>query len=173
MKTRILIPHRRIQRRIRELARRIDHHYRGREIVVVGVLTGGILFLADLVRRLKTPVRLDFIAASSYGNRRHSSGRVIFHPHSKISLHGAHVLLVDDILDTGLTLRELTAFLRRQRPSSIEVCVLLRKMGVQRKFRTKPRFIGFDIPKRFIFGYGLDYDETRRNLPDIVYCAGN
>lgn len=167
MKTKILVPQRRIQRRVRELARAIDRHYRGKEITVIAVLSGGVIFAADLVRRLKTPLRMDFIRASSYGDGRRSSGRVALRSYPRCSLRGAHVLLVDDILDSGLTLRKLTAFLRRRKPASVEACVLLRKR-VLRPAGLHPRFVGLEIPNRYVYGYGLDLAGWERNRRDVV-----
>ncbi len=168
VKTRVLFSSHRIQRRVTALAREIDRHYRGRELVLIGVLNGSVIFLADLVRHLKTPLKLDCISASSYGTATRSSGKVIFHPHLKLTVKGAHILLVDDILDTGRTVSKLMRFLRTFRPASVKLCVLLRKR-VKRAVPAKAHFVGFDIPDRFVYGYGLDIAEQFRNLPHIAY----
>ncbi len=164
---RILISERRIHRRVAQLARAIDRHYAGRSLVVAGVLNGSFMFLADLLRKLKTPSEVEFLAASSYGSGTRSRGRVTFDRRRKFPVKGREVLLVDDILDTGLTLRALTGFLRRQEVSSLEICVLLRKR-MRRTGAIRPRFIGFDVPDRFVFGYGLDLAGRFRNLPHIA-----
>lgn len=167
-KSRILLSQRQIQSRVTVLARKIDRHYRGKELVLIGVLNGSIIFLADLVRHLKGAVRLDCISASSYGRKTCSSEKVLFHRRLKVTVRGAHVLLVDDILDTGRTLAILLQFLGSMKPASLELCVLLRKR-VPRVAPLHPRFVGFDIPNRFVYGYGLDIAEKFRNLPYIAY----
>ncbi len=166
---RVLISEKRILRRVGALAREVDAWSRGGRVVVVGVLNGSILFLADLVRRLRSPVVLDCIAASSYGTARTSSGRVLFNRRLRLNVRGAKVLLVDDILDTGRTLAALSRFLRKLGARRVETCVLLRK-NVPRAADVSARFVGFDIPDRFVYGYGLDLRERFRNLRDIA-CA--
>jgi hypoxanthine phosphoribosyltransferase len=167
-KERVLISQARIQQRIRTLARDIDDFYKGKELIVIGVLNGSILFLADLVRHLRTPLSLDSISTSSYGLKTYSSKKVLFHPNLKLSIKGHHVLLVDDILDTGRTMKRLLKFLESLHPKSVELCILLRKR-VKRVAPIRARFVGFDIPNRFVFGYGLDIAEKFRNLPYIAY----
>ncbi|MDD2707362.1 MAG: hypoxanthine phosphoribosyltransferase [Verrucomicrobiae bacterium] len=164
----ILLPRRVIARRVKELAREIDAHYRGRELVLVGVLNGSLVFLADLMRELKLPLQVDFITASSYGRRTRSRGKILFRPHLKLSLCGAHVLLVDDIFDTGATLEKAMSFLKTLKPASLNACVFLRKR-VRRTVRCRPRFVGFDIPDRFVYGYGLDLREGFRHLPHLAW----
>lgn len=177
---RVLLSASRVQSRIRVLARRIDRDYAGREVVFVGVLKGAFVFMADLARRVKTPVRCDFICASSYGHARRSSGavRVAFdltHP-----IAGEHVLLIEDIVDTGLTARRLAAFLRAKRPASLRLCALLvkrRERGAgasPRRARAAsgpaavhPDYVGFRVPDRFVVGYGLDLAGRYRNLPYV------
>jgi hypoxanthine phosphoribosyltransferase len=168
MKRRVLLTESQIKRRVKELARQIDDFYIGREIVLIGVLNGSIIFLADLVRYLKTPLKLDSIAASSYGLKQKSSKKVLFTPNLKISVKGAHVLMVDDILDTGHTISKLLRAIRSMKPASLESCMLLRKR-VKRRSKVSARFVGFDIPNHFVYGYGLDFSEKFRNLKNIVY----
>jgi hypoxanthine phosphoribosyltransferase len=165
---RVLISEHRILERIGSLAREVDAWSRGRRVVVVGVLNGSIIFLSDLVRRLRSPVALDCIAASSYGKARTSSGKVIFNRRLRLNVRGADVLLVDDILDTGLTLAALARFLRRLGARRVEACVLLRK-AVPHAPGASARFVGFDIPDKFVYGYGLDLAEKLRNLRFIAY----
>lgn len=165
---RVLISERRIKSRIKALAAEIDRHYRGREIILIGVLNGSIIFLADLVRHLKTPLQLDSLSASSYGKRTSSSGSVMFDPNLKLNLRKNHVLVVDDILDTGNTISKIIGAVKALKPKSLELCVLLEK-NIPRKYQINPRFVGFQIDNHFVYGYGLDYAERYRNLRDIVY----
>jgi hypoxanthine phosphoribosyltransferase len=162
---RVLITRAQLEARVRQLARRIEHDYRGRDLVLVPLLTGTVLFLADLVRHLALPLRLDFMGVSSYGAGT-ASGELRFTKELRIEVRGRHVLLVDDILDTGRTLRRVTERLRALKPRSIRTCVLLDK----RARRTEPveaDYVGFDIPNLFVVGYGLDYAERYRNLPFV------
>ncbi len=167
---RVLIPEKRIHRRIASLAREVDAWSRGGRVVVVGVLNGSILFLSDLVRHLRSPVALDCIAASSYGKARKSRGKVIFNQRLRLNVRGASVLLVDDILDTGLTLAALTRFLKKLGARRVEACVLLRK-EVPHAPGASARFVGFDIPDKFVYGYGLDLAEKFRNLRFIAWVS--
>jgi hypoxanthine phosphoribosyltransferase len=168
MKECVLLSERQINVCVKGLARQIDRFYKGKEIVLIGVLNGSIIFLADLVRHLKTPLRLDSIAASSYGTKTRSSGKVLFNTNLKVSVKNAHVLLVDDILDTGQTISCLMKALKSMRPASLELCILLKKQ-VPRKTSVRARFVGFEIPDYFVYGYGLDYAERFRNLRCISY----
>jgi hypoxanthine phosphoribosyltransferase len=168
MKERVLLTEKQIQNRVRQLAHKIDRNYKGKEIVLIGVLNGSIIFLADLVRHLKTPLRLDSISASSYGMRTYSSKKVLFNADLKISVKGAHVLLVDDILDTGNTISKLMKAVRIMKPASLQLCIFLEKK-VSRNFQFRPKFVGFKIPNHFVYGYGLDYAEQFRNLRCIAY----
>ncbi len=160
----ILIPEKKLRARITRLAREINAFYAGRPLVVVGVLNGSFIFLADLVRQLKMPLHIEFLSASSYGTGLRSSGRVTLGSRRRLPIRGAEVLLVDDILDTGRTLQVLLKFLHQQRPARLETCFLLRKRA-RRAQNFRPRFVGFDIPDRFVFGYGLDLADRLRNLP--------
>lgn len=164
---RILFSSRQIQSRVKQLASEIDDHYQNRELVVIGVLNGSVIFLADLIRRLKSPLNLDCVAASSYGKSVAVSNKVLFRPDLKLTVKGAHILLVDDILDTGKTAAALFKFLKSLQPASIELCVLLRKR-VRRIIPVRARFVGFNIPNCFVYGYGLDIAEKFRNLPYIA-----
>jgi hypoxanthine phosphoribosyltransferase len=170
-KPKALISASRIQSRVKSLAREIDKHYRGRHLVVIGVLNGSILFLADLIRQLKTPLHLDSIAASSYGTSLKSKRRVLFDRKLKLGIKGADVLLVDDILDSGRTISTLLRFLKSLKPRSLELCVLLEKKIPRKGTGWKPRFVGFRIPDEFVYGYGLDYAEKFRNLNHIAVAG--
>ena len=166
--SKVLLSRPQIQSRVTQLAKELDRYYRGKHVVVIAILNGSVIFLADLLKKMKTPLSFDCVSASSYGRRTRSSGRVLFHPHLKIEVRDAHVLLVDDILDTGRTLARIVRFFKSLHPASVETCVLLRKR-VRRAARVSARFVGFDIPNHFVFGYGLDIAERFRNLPYIAF----
>src|SRR5690606_2882615 len=151
--------------RIESLGREIQSAYAGRELLVVGILKGSFLFLADLVRAINLPLSIDFMAVSSYQGTR-STGVVKILKDLDKSLDGRDVLVVEDIVDTGLTLRYLLENLRTRKPRSLEVCALLDKTAV-RKEQVDVRFSGFECPDAFVVGYGLDYDGFYRNLPYI------
>jgi len=163
----ILIPAERIQERVAELAREISDHFQGRPITIIGVLTGSLIFLADLVRRLDLPLRIGLIQASSYRGAATSPGQLHVQPELFPDVRGRDILLLDDILDTGRTLDYLVRHLRGLSPTSLHVAVLLRKQGRQ-VVPMQPDFCGFDIPDAFVVGYGLDYNDEFRNLPYIA-----
>lgn len=164
----ILISAERIQERVGELARQIaaDYHDR-RPLTIVGVLTGSLMFLADLVRRLDLPVRIGFIQASSYRGATTTPGELHVEPELVPDVRGHHVLLLDDILDTGQTLDALTRQVHDLGAISLRVGVLLRKQGRQ-KIPFEPDYCGFEIPDAFVIGYGLDYNDEYRNLPYVA-----
>ena len=161
----ILITRAQLEQRVRELARIIQHDFTERELVVVALLTGTIMFLADLIRRLTLPLRLDFIGVSSYGSRT-EPGELNFTKELRLDVCGRDVLVVDDILDTGQTLSRVLAKLRLLEPRSIKVCVLLEKLA-RRTEKIQADYIGFSVPDLFVIGYGLDFAERYRNLPFI------
>jgi len=163
----VLISEDRLQRRIQELAAEISADYAGREILVVGVLKGALPFIADLVRKLTIPCTMDFMAVSSYGSQVHSSGVVRILKDLDAPIAGKHVLLVEDVIDSGLTLSYLIKNLTSREPASLELCTLMVKPN-RRRLPVEPRYIGFDMPKTFVIGYGLDYDEQFRQLPYIA-----
>jgi len=156
-----------IRRRVEELGRTITGDYVGREPVLVTVLKGGAMFLADLIRSIDLPVEPHFMAISRYGDAEESLGRVQILLDLDVDLTGRDVLLVEDIVDTGLTSRYLLSVLRSRGPASVEVCTLLDK-SVRRIAPLEPSYVGFDCPDRFVVGYGLDFAERYRNLPDIL-----
>ena len=162
---RILITDEQIARRIRIMARGIARDFSGREMVVVSLLNGTALFLADLIRNLSLPLRLDFIGVSSYGAGT-ESGDLVFTKELRIDVRGRDVLLVDDILDTGKTLHRVLGKLRALKPRRIKTCVLLNK-AARRVEKIQADYVGFEIPDYFVVGYGLDYAERYRNLPDV------
>jgi hypoxanthine phosphoribosyltransferase len=156
-----------VRRRVQELGRTITGAYVGREPVLVTVLKGAAVFLADLMRAVELPVETHFMAISRYGGVDESLGRVQILLDVDVDLAGRDVILVEDIVDTGLTLRYLLGVLRARDPASLEVCALLDK-SARRIVPLEPRFVGFDCPDRFVVGYGLDFAERYRNLPDIL-----
>jgi len=168
----ILIPAERIQERVGELAREIAADYRQQPVTIVGVLTGSLMFLADLVRRLDLPLRIGLIQASSYRGPTTEPGALHVQPELLPDVCGRRVLLLDDILDTGQTLSHLVSHLRGLQVASLHVAVLLRKKGRQ-QVPIEPDYCGFDIPDRFVVGYGLDYNDEYRHLPYIAVLPGD
>jgi hypoxanthine phosphoribosyltransferase len=162
-----------IRRRVAELGEGVTGHYasirgtRGDEppLLVLGLLKGSFIFLADLVRRIELPLHVDFVVASSYGVGTSSSGRVDLLYDSATSLEGRHVLLVEDIVDSGTTLKRLVPLLEKGKPASLEICALLHKGLVA--LEKEPRWVGFEAPEEFLVGYGLDHAEDFRHLPFI------
>jgi hypoxanthine phosphoribosyltransferase len=161
-----LISREEITARTAEMAAEITRDYLDRELVMVGVLKGAFVFLADLARQVELPVEIDFVAVSSYGADTESSGVVKIVKDLDLEIEGKDVLLVEDIVDTGLTLKYLTGMLRERGPSSVEVCALLNKPDA-RKVDIEVRYCGFDVPPLFVVGYGLDYAERYRQLPYV------
>jgi hypoxanthine phosphoribosyltransferase len=162
----ILIDEGRLQGRIRELGQEITADYRGRELLLVGVLKGAVFFMADLMRELDVPCEIDFMAISSYGASTDSSGVVRILKDLDINIEGRDVLVIEDIIDSGLTLSYLVRNLESREPATLEVCALLTKPG-RREIDVDVRYVGFEIPNRFVIGYGLDFAERYRNLPYV------
>ncbi len=162
---RMLISDRQLARRIREMSVEIERDFQGREMVVVSLLNGTVMFLADLIRHLSLPLRLDFIGVSSYGAGT-ESGDLVFTKELRLDVRGRDVLLVDDILDTGRTVYRVLAKLRALKPRCIKTCVLLDKKA-RRVEKVEADYIGFEIPDFFVVGYGLDFAERYRNLPFV------
>jgi hypoxanthine phosphoribosyltransferase len=155
-----------LQRRVAELGAEISADYGGRDLLLVGVLKGAIFLMADLMRRIDLPCEVDFMAISSYGAGVDSSGVVRILKDLDVSIEGRNVLIVEDIVDSGLTLSYLIRNLEARRPASLETCALLTKPE-RRENDVECRYIGFEIPNRFVIGYGLDFAERYRNLPYI------
>jgi len=162
----ILISEDELQARIRELGRELSEEYAGRELLLVGVLKGAVFFLSDLMRTLTVPCEIDFMAISSYGASTDSSGVVRILKDLDINIEGRHVLVVEDIVDSGLTLSYLMRNLESRGPATLEVCALLTKPA-RREIDVQVRYVGFEIPNRFVIGYGLDFAERYRNLPYV------
>lgn len=155
-----------IQRRISEIGAQISRDYAGRELVIVGVLTGAVLFLADLIRHITIPLEVDFVATASYGPATRTSGEVRLLKDLSHPVEGKHVLITEDIIDSGLTLHYLIDTFRARQPASIACCVLLDKPS-RRLIDIPVKYRGFEIEDRFVVGYGLDYAGQYRNLPYI------
>ena len=159
----ILIDEERLQSRIRELGDEVSADYAGRDLLLIGVLKGAVFFLADLMRHVTVPCEIDFMAISSYGASTDSSGVVRILKDLDINIEGRNVLIVEDIIDSGLTLSYLMRNLESREPASLEVVALLTKPG-RREIDVPVRWVGFEIPNRFVIGYGLDFAERYRNL---------
>jgi len=163
----ILVQQDELTHRVRQLAEEISRDYDGRQLLLVGVLKGAVFFLSDLMRHLAVSVELDFMAVSSYGSSTDSSGVVRILKDLDRPIEGREVLIVEDIVDSGLTLSYLLRTLRAREPKSLEVCALLTKPE-RRKVDLPIRYVGFEIPNRFVIGYGLDHAERFRNLPYVA-----
>jgi len=156
-----------VQRRVAELGEQISRDYAGRTLLLVGVLKGAVFFLSDLMRFIDVPVEVDFMAVASYGSATDSSGVVRILKDLDASIEGRDVLIVEDIVDSGLTLQYLMRNLGSRNPRTLEVCALLTKPE-RRKVDLPTRYVGFEIPNRFVVGYGLDFAERHRNLPFVA-----
>ncbi|NTW41389.1 MAG: hypoxanthine phosphoribosyltransferase [Cellulomonadaceae bacterium] len=167
---RVLLTEQQLQGRLDELAAQIDADYAGRDLLLVGVLKGAVMVMADLARRLHSSVEMDWMAVSSYGAGTTSSGVVRILKDLDADLTGRHVLIVEDIIDSGLTLSWLLSNLRSRGPASVEIATMLRKPEAA-KVEVEVRYVGFDIPSDFVVGYGLDYAERYRNLPFVGTLA--
>ena len=165
-KLKVLISEKEIQDKIKEMAELISRDYLGKKILLVGILKGAVVFLADLCRQLDVPAQIDFMAVSSYGSSTASSGVVRILKDLDEEIEGRDVLLVEDIVDTGLTLKYLKENLEARNPSSLRIVSLLDKPD-RRKVKIEPDYWGFQIPNEFVVGYGLDYDEDYRHLPQV------
>jgi hypoxanthine phosphoribosyltransferase len=166
----VLLTEDQLKARLDELAAQIDADYAGRDLLLVGVLKGAVMVMADLARRLHTPIQMDWMAVSSYGAGTSSSGVVRILKDLDADLTGRHVLIVEDIIDSGLTLSWLLANLRSRGPATVEVATMLRKPEAA-KVEVDVRYVGFEIPGDFVVGYGLDYAERYRNLPFVGTLA--
>ena len=156
-----------IERRVAELGQEIGDYYKSGELLLIGLLKGSFMFLADLVRYIQRPHEIDFVAAASYGSGRETSGQVSLRYDPETDVAGKHVLLVEDIIDSGTTLNHLVQLFRTREPASLEICTLLHKR-IAKAAALEPRFVGFDAPNQFLVGYGLDCAEKFRYLPYIA-----
>lgn len=167
----ILISREQIERRVRELADAVSRDYEGRELIVIGVLKGAFIFMADLIRALRTPCVIDFVRLASYGSGSQSQGKVVLTKDLETSIRDKDILIVEDIVDTGLTLTYLIRWLGERNPRSLKVCALLDKRA-RRKVPFEADYVGFAVDDGFVVGYGLDFDERSRFLPDIHVLTG-
>jgi hypoxanthine phosphoribosyltransferase len=166
----VLIEKESLGARIAELGAEISVDYAGRDLLLIGVLKGAVFFMADLMRKLTIPCEVDFMAISSYGASTDSSGVVRILKDLDINIEGRHVLVVEDIIDSGLTLSYLMRNLESREPATLEVCALLTKPD-RREIEVPVRYVGFEIPNRFVIGYGLDFGERYRNLPYVAVLS--
>ena len=162
-----LIDRKTVENRIKELAKQIEKDYAGEEVYCVGLLKGSVVFLSDLVKEINSPVIIDFMSVSSYGSETVSSGDVKILKDTDLDLRGKHVLIVEDIIDTGLTLEHVIRYFKESKGvKTLKTCTLLSKPE-RRKVNIDIDYVGFDVPDKFVIGYGLDYDHQGRNLRDI------
>ncbi len=162
----ILVTEEQLQVTIAEMGRKLSAEYRGKDLLLVGVLKGAIMFIVDLARAIELPLTMDFMAVASYGASTRSSGIVRILKDLDMSIEGKHVLIVEDIIDSGLTLNYILDTLRTRNPASIRVCALLNKPS-RRRVDVSVDYVCFDIPDEFVVGYGLDYNQIYRNLPFV------
>ncbi|MGL4308813.1 hypoxanthine phosphoribosyltransferase [Cetobacterium sp. SF1] len=162
----VMISAEEIQKRIKELARELEKDYAGKELVCVGLLKGSIMFMADLLKEVNLPLVMDFMKVSSYHGGKDSTGVVKILKDVDLDISGKNILIIEDIIDTGLTLQYVKNFLASKKPNEVKVCSLLDKPS-RRKVEMVGEYIGFEIPDEFVLGYGLDYDEYYRNLPFV------
>ncbi len=159
----MLIPEEKIREKVKELGKRISHDYVNKNLLLIGILKGSVIFLSDLAREITVPLQLDFMAVTSYGASTHSSGVVRILKDLESDINGRDVLVVEDIIDTGLTLSYLKEYLNSKNPASLKICAFLDKPS-RRKINIVPDYNGYEIPDEFVVGYGLDYNEKFRNL---------
>jgi hypoxanthine phosphoribosyltransferase len=160
-----------IQKRVREMGAQISKDYKGQRVHLICVLKGATIFLSDLIRQIRVEVSMDFISVSSYGHGTQTSGQVRLNKDLDTSIEGLNVIVVEDILDTGLTLGYLLRVLQQRRPTSLKIAALLDKPERRIKKEVKADYIGFQIPNEFVVGYGLDYAERYRNLKDVCILS--
>lgn len=162
----ILLTEEQIENKVRELGQSITKDYEGKDIVLIGVLKGSVMFMAELMKKIETPVSIDFMAVSSYGNSAETSGIVRILKDLDNDIEGKDVIIVEDIIDSGITLQYLVEYLKRRGPKSVEIACLLHKPEKTR-VDVKAKYLGFTVPDEFLVGYGLDYAEKYRNFPYI------
>jgi hypoxanthine phosphoribosyltransferase len=155
-----------LRKKIQEIGKTISKDYEGRELILIGVLKGSVMFMSDLMKEISIPCCMDFMAVSSYGSSTQSSGVVRILKDLDFQIEGKDVLIVEDIIDTGVTLKYLVEYLKARKPNSLEICCLLNKQE-RRKVEISAKYLGFEVPDFFLVGYGLDYAEKYRNLPFI------
>lgn len=170
MNLKTLISKEELDKRIQEIANQITEDYKNQEVIIVCILTGAVYFATDLTKYIKNDtLKIEFMKVSSYGNSKESTGEVKIKKDLENSISGKNVIIVEDIIDTGLTMKTLKKYLLEKNPASLKICTLLDKKE-RRKVQIEADYVGFDIPNKFVLGYGLDYEEYYRNLPYIAYC---
>ena len=162
----VLISEERIQQKVKDLANSINKEYEGKELFLIGILKGSVPFMADLMKSINIPMTMDFMAVSSYGHGMESSGVVRILKDLDFSIEGKNIIIVEDIIDSGITLSYLIDYLKNRKPASIEIVCLLNKKE-RRKVDINVKYVGFEVPDEFVIGYGLDYAEKFRNLPFV------
>jgi len=172
MSRKILFPRAAIQKRVQELGGQISGDYAGRELVVIGILKGAFIFMADLIREISIPCNIDFVRVASYGASSENSGKVVMTKDIETSIKGRDILIVEDIVDTGLTLQYLVGWLKERNPHSLKICVFLDKRK-RRKVSFEADYVGFTIDDGFVVGYGLDFNEQYRFFPDVYVIDTN
>jgi len=168
MKINTLIPEKLLQDRIREIAKQVEKDYKNKEITIVSVLRGAVFFTVDLSKNIKNKITFEFIEISSYGNEIESTGNIKVNKDLSANVEGKDILIVEDIIDSGRTLKYLKEYLESKNAKSVKICTLLNK-SERREVEIDVDYIGFDIPNKFVLGYGLDYKQYYRNLPYIGY----
>jgi len=163
----VLLTEEQIKEKVKELATRISEDYKGKDLLVLGILKGSVIFMSDLLKEIKIPCMMDFMAVSSYGASSESSGIVKILKDLDFEVKGKHVLIVEDIIDSGITVKYLMKYLGARNPESLEIACLLNKPD-RRKEEMEVKYLGFDVPDYFLVGYGLDYAEKYRNLPYVA-----
>jgi hypoxanthine phosphoribosyltransferase len=166
MRKEILYSRTEIQKKVKDIANRISQDYAGRELIIIGILKGAFVFMADLIRELSIPCKIDFVRAASYGAGRETSGKVVMTKDIETSIKGKDILIVEDIVDTGLTLTYLVDWLKERNPKSLKVCAFLDKRK-RRKVAFEADYVGFTMDDGFVIGYGLDFNEQERYLPEV------
>jgi hypoxanthine phosphoribosyltransferase len=166
MRKEVLYSRAEIQKKVKEIASRISHDYAGRELIIIGILKGAFIFMADLIRELSIPCMIDFVRAASYGAGQETSGKVVMTKDIETSIKGKDILIVEDIVDTGLTLAYLVGWLKERNPRSLKVCAFLDKRK-RRKVDFEADYVGFTMDDGFVVGYGLDFNEQSRYLPEV------
>ena len=172
LKLETLIAEEDLQKRVKELGAQITKDYEGKEIIVLCVLKGGVMFMTDLVKHIQVPMKMEFMVVSSYGDEYKSSGVVKILKDLDEPIQGKHVLIVEDIIDSGRTLKYLNAILKERGPASIKICTLLDKVEQKRQTNVDVAYIGFEIGNEFVIGYGLDHQQYYRNIPYIAVNRG-
>ena len=170
MNLKTLISEQDLQKRIKEIGKQITQDYKNQEIIIICILTGAVYFATDLTKNIdNNKLLLEFMKVSSYGNEKESSGKITIKQDIRADIKDKNIIIVEDIIDTGLTMKFLKNYLLDKNPKSLKICTLLDKKE-RRKVKIEADYVGFEIPNKFVLGYGLDYEDYYRNLPYVAYC---